>query len=190
MSEKINQEENKVNPSPPQPSPDVNARSQSVAFPAAKSSPLRLSHAHFDIPNIRSELNTDPERAKSMGNIPGVAGSSRPKTSRTTSFAASMKKRQSMVRNMSSYSLYSNFAGEHLDDDYLPSRRSSMASAAARRRSLASHRSSGKYDEKIIGEEHLEEDVEDEVPTASVGKAMFMFLKAFIGSGVLFLPKA
>ncbi|KAI9282186.1 transmembrane amino acid transporter protein-domain-containing protein [Sporodiniella umbellata] len=28
------------------------------------------------------------------------------------------------------------------------------------------------------------------MPRASVGKAMFMFLKAFIGSGVLFLPKA
>ena len=29
-----------------------------------------------------------------------------------------------------------------------------------------------------------------DAPKASVGKAMFMFLKAFIGSGVLFLPKA
>ncbi|KAI8882497.1 hypothetical protein K501DRAFT_186619 [Backusella circina FSU 941] len=34
------------------------------------------------------------------------------------------------------------------------------------------------------------EDVDTDVPKASVGKAMFMFLKAFIGSGVLFLPKA
>ncbi|KAL0096062.1 transmembrane amino acid transporter protein-domain-containing protein [Phycomyces blakesleeanus] len=35
-----------------------------------------------------------------------------------------------------------------------------------------------------------DDNVEDDRPKSSVGKAMFMFLKAFIGSGVLFLPKA
>ncbi|ORZ23499.1 transmembrane amino acid transporter protein-domain-containing protein [Absidia repens] len=38
--------------------------------------------------------------------------------------------------------------------------------------------------------DEVESEYLKKVPTASVGKAMFMFLKAFIGSGVLFLPKA
>ncbi|EIE85902.1 hypothetical protein G6F46_001872 [Rhizopus delemar] len=69
----------------------------------------------------------------------------------------------------STSSLYSHFAGENLE---------------------ASQCSSLNEAKESIGQE--EEPVEQETlpHRASVKKAMFMFLKAFIGSGVLFLPKA
>ncbi|KAI8371649.1 transmembrane amino acid transporter protein-domain-containing protein [Radiomyces spectabilis] len=47
----------------------------------------------------------------------------------------------------------------------------------------------GKQEESSLGLAEEEVVISDE-PKASVGKAMFMFLKAFLGSGVLFLPKA
>lgn len=105
----------------------------------------------------------------------------RPKmSSRATSFAQSAKRASMGARSYSSFSLYANFAGEALDDsDDEGHHRRRISSIAA--------------GHKITEEEKLDE-VESEyvkkVPTASVGKAMFMFLKAFIGSGVLFLPKA
>ncbi|CAO3591132.1 unnamed protein product [Absidia cylindrospora] len=100
-------------------------------------------------------------------------------SSRATSFAQSAKRASMGARSYSSFSLYANFAGEALDD--------SDDEGHYR------HRMSNVAGPKITEEEKMEE-VESEylkkVPTASVGKAMFMFLKAFIGSGVLFLPKA
>lgn len=128
----------------------------------------------------------------------------RPKmSSRGTSFAsikqATAAKRKSMARTISSYSLYSNFAGERLDDSYHGKRPdfNSMTDdekksyVEEKRKSYLSTSPSSvhKHEESMIGQE-LVEDVGDAPPKASVGKAMFMFLKAFIGSGVLFLPKA
>jgi hypothetical protein len=128
----------------------------------------------------------------------------RPKmSSRGTSFAsikqATAAKRKSMARTISSYSLYSNFAGERLDDNHRDNRPdfNSMsddekkAYVDNKRKSYVSTTVSSlhKHEESMVGQE-LVEDVGDAPPKASVGKAMFMFLKAFIGSGVLFLPKA
>ncbi|CAO3644143.1 unnamed protein product [Cunninghamella blakesleeana] len=101
----------------------------------------------------------------------------RPKlSSRATSFAHSAKRASMGARSFSSMSLYAHFAGEHLADG--------DASEAYTKKRVIS-------EEKEINEDSGV-DTEDIkiVPTASVGKAMFMFLKAFIGSGVLFLPKA
>jgi hypothetical protein len=88
------------------------------------------------------------------------------------------------ARSYSSFSLYANFAGEALDDE------DEEGHHHHHRRRVAG----GAQDSRINEEEKLdEEDQVDEsrkAPTASVGKAMFMFLKAFLGSGVLFLPKA
>ncbi|KAI8344203.1 transmembrane amino acid transporter protein-domain-containing protein [Chlamydoabsidia padenii] len=82
------------------------------------------------------------------------------------------------ARSYSSFSLYANFAGEALDDedDEQPRRRGGPRI----------------NEEDKLDEEENDVDLEEKKtpPTASVGKAMFMFLKAFLGSGVLFLPKA
>lgn len=81
--------------------------------------------------------------------------------------------------------MYSNFAGERLDG----SRRPSLIDEEKRKSFVSARSSVAKHEESTVGEEFVE-DTEELAPKASVGKAMFMFLKAFIGSGVLFLPKA
>ncbi|KAL9550491.1 hypothetical protein MBANPS3_004697 [Mucor bainieri] len=141
--------------------------------------PNHIRRPHFDESN----------RVNSTGN---VRPTPRPKiSSRTTSFASVAAKRRSMARTISSLSLYSNFAGERLDDSYQGSRshRNSMVDPEKRQSYISQKSSIRKHEESSVGEEMVE-DIEDAVPKASVGKAMFMFLKAFIGSGVLFLPKA
>lgn len=98
----------------------------------------------------------------------------RPKlSSRATSFAHSAKRASMGARSYSSMSLYAHFAGEHLADE-------DAAEAYQKKRVIAEEKEDSGIDTEQI----------KVVPTASVGKAMFMFLKAFIGSGVLFLPKA
>ncbi|CEP15317.1 hypothetical protein [Parasitella parasitica] len=148
------------------------------------------SEAITTMPNhIRRPHFDESNRGNSTGNI-RIAP--RPKiSSRTTSFASVAAKRKSLARTISSLSLYSNFAGERLDDSYRGpgSRRNSMADAEKRQSYISQRSSIHKHEESTIGDEMVE-DIEDAAPKASVGKAMFMFLKAFIGSGVLFLPKA
>lgn len=141
--------------------------------------PNHIRRPHFD----------ESSRVNSTGNMRPTP---RPKiSSRTTSFASVAAKRRSMARTISSLSLYSNFAGERLDDSYQGSRshRNSMVDPEKRQSYISQKSSIRKHEESTVGEEMVE-DIEDTVPKASVGKAMFMFLKAFIGSGVLFLPKA
>ncbi|KAI8991028.1 transmembrane amino acid transporter protein-domain-containing protein [Mycotypha africana] len=139
--------------------------------------PNRMSNS----PNVNSNRmsNSRPTSARFA---------SRPKiNSRTTSFASVAAKRRSIARTISSLSVYSHFAGEHLDDSPAASRRHSQV-LSEKRSSFTSGATDPKHEEAAVGEEI--EDVGDQPPKASVGKAMFMFLKAFIGSGVLFLPKA
>lgn len=154
------------------------------------------SRAHFaDTEGLRQHLpNSRPEfdesnRGFSTGD---VRPTPRPKmTSRGTSFATVNAKRKSMARTISSLSLYSNFAGEHLDDRYRTTKPNlNSLIDEEKRKSYISHKSSiNKTEESSVGEEMIE-DAQLAAPKASVRKAMFMFLKAFIGSGVLFLPKA
>jgi hypothetical protein len=89
------------------------------------------------------------------------------------------------ARSYSSFSLYANFAGESLDDE-------DEDGHHHRRRVAGGAQGSRINEEEKLDEEDQAAQVEEprKAPTASVGKAMFMFLKAFLGSGVLFLPKA
>lgn len=170
----------------------------------------QTSHAHFDdiiedegAPTSRSNSeinNTMPnhirrprfDESSRLNSTSNVRPSPRPKiNSRTTSFASVAAKRRSMARTISSLSLYSNFAGEHLDDSYRgdSSHRNSTVDPEKGQSYISQKSSIHKHEESTVGDEMVE-DIEDATPKASVGKAMFMFLKAFIGSGVLFLPKA
>jgi hypothetical protein len=148
-----------------------------------------VSRAHFapeTMPNhfSRPEYN---DRVNSTGNIRPTL---RPKlTSRVSSFAPSAAKRRSIARTISSFSLYSNFAGEKLDDSTHHQSKTNLENMISEEKRQSYHSSLRKHEESTIGDEMIE-DAEDDIPKASVGKAMFMFLKAFIGSGVLFLPKA
>ncbi|KAI8059979.1 transmembrane amino acid transporter protein-domain-containing protein [Gilbertella persicaria] len=87
-----------------------------------------------------------------------------------------MHVRKSFARSVSSISLYSHFAGERFDHHHHHRSKSSRPASLKEEKDASCHSSTS-------------EDEED-APKASVRKAMFMFLKAFIGSGVLFLPKA
>ncbi|KAL1926478.1 hypothetical protein VTP01DRAFT_5807 [Rhizomucor pusillus] len=77
------------------------------------------------------------------------------------------KQRPVLRTAASSVSLYSHFAGERFE-----SQETKLPSAAS------------------LGAQDMQDVSQRDTPTATVGKAMFVFLKAFIGSGVLFLPKA
>ncbi|KAI9309033.1 transmembrane amino acid transporter protein-domain-containing protein [Cunninghamella echinulata] len=114
---------------------------------------------------------------------PTAAGGTRPRprpklSSRATSFAHSAKRASMGARSYSTMSLYTNFAGEHLDDE-------GTSQGYRTKRAISEEKSNVPNDDSAIETEQVRA-----TPTASVGKAMFMFLKAFIGSGVLFLPKA
>jgi hypothetical protein len=90
------------------------------------------------------------------------------------SFVYSVKSnRKSMARTLSSYSTsYSHFAGENwVEDEDVPG----LAGMTA---------------EELALSESEKAEMRRPERTASFGKAMFMFLKAFIGSGLMFLPKA
>lgn len=150
--------------------------------------PKTIHHARFanydDLPNAIPRPET--ARMNTTGQI-----KQRPKpSSRATSFI-SPARRKSMARTISSLSLYGNFAGERFDVPFYQSRVSLASMSEEKRKSILSQRSSiknMKQEESSIGE--TEPEIESDIPRASVGKAMFMFLKAFVGSGVLFLPKA
>ncbi|KAI8340057.1 transmembrane amino acid transporter protein-domain-containing protein [Chlamydoabsidia padenii] len=151
----------------PRPAMTTRASTQSTAK-KFKISPKVVSDT---MPNdVLHEEEDDIIKSRPRAVRPGMS-------SRATSFAQSAKRASMGARSYSSFSLYANFAGENLDD-------SDDEGGHRRRRP------------KIAEEEKLDEEVVDDhvdgksAPTASVGKAMFMFLKAFIGSGVLFLPKA
>lgn len=94
---------------------------------------------------------------------------------------------RSFTQSVSSFSLYSHFAGEKFTH-----KKHSFDDRRLKRNSFHSFRdkkSSNEDDENQSTS--IDEEIEEPTtPKASVGKAMFMFLKAFIGSGVLFLPKA
>lgn len=90
------------------------------------------------------------------------------------SFVQSVKSnRRSMARTLSSYSTsYSHFAGENwVEDEEVPGLEGLTA-------------------EELALSEAEKAEMRRPERTASFGKAMFMFLKAFIGSGLMFLPKA
>jgi hypothetical protein len=139
-------------------------------------------------------VNTGTPRPKINNRTTSFAIPERPKiSSRTTSFAKAVAKRQTMARTLSSASLYSNFAGERYGESRSHSRSTSRAGSLykdEKRKSMGSNKTEDiKHEESTLGDEMVE-DVEEGEAKASVGKAMFMFLKAFIGTGVLFLPKA
>ncbi|ORX53056.1 hypothetical protein DM01DRAFT_1288183 [Hesseltinella vesiculosa] len=87
------------------------------------------------------------------------------------------------ARSYSSLSLYTHFAGEDFIEEEKKQRRGSKILVEGQQETPIEHE-----EEPFEKEEDLE--YVTKAPTASVGKALFMFLKAFIGSGVLFLPKA
>ncbi|OBZ83315.1 Vacuolar amino acid transporter 3 [Choanephora cucurbitarum] len=159
-------------------------------------SPKQPGHAHFapgsmdQMPN-RKSVHDYNENSRANSFASWAPKTTRPGMySRTTSFASLSAKRKSFARTVSSFSVYSNFAGERLDHSRRNSRQMSSLAESEKRQSIGSAKASiRKHKESTVGEDSIEA-VEDEVPKASVGKAMFMFLKAFIGSGVLFLPKA
>jgi hypothetical protein len=147
-------------------------RSKSVDIPRQKMiNQLKAEggfRTHFMV-NHADDLPSDAPRA---------TGRRRPRPmSRGTSyksFAQSVKSnRKSLVRTLSSYSTsYSHFAGENWVED---KEEPGLADLTAEELALSeSEKAEGRRPER----------------TASFGKAMFMFLKAFIGSGLMFLPKA
>ncbi|KAI9018643.1 transmembrane amino acid transporter protein-domain-containing protein [Phycomyces nitens] len=109
-----------------------------------------------------------------------------PRTSTPCASFFHSRQRHQFVRSVSSFSLYSHFAGEDFD-----SHQSRPSAVAEKRRSFIAEGSSAfsKPQDRIIDLGDTK-DTKEDVPKASVTKAMFMFLKAFVGSGVLFLPKA
>jgi hypothetical protein len=164
--------------------PSAKLRSQSFEIPREKQQGV---HAHFD--DFASSVRPGINRAGISHNEGQVL--QRPSLSTHRSFA----------RSVSSFSLYSNFAGERFNETGHKHRTVSIG----RRKKKKSKSAKGSQVAREKG--HVEssdmedgfsssssgnsiEDDHDDTPKASVGKAMFMFLKAFIGSGVLFLPKA
>ncbi|CEP12736.1 hypothetical protein [Parasitella parasitica] len=150
-------------------------RSQSFEIPREKTSG---AHAHFD---------TSASFIR-----PGINRASKSHSEGYTLRRPSINSRKSFARSVSSFSLYSHFAGERFSHPnrhhHHPSSRKNSAKSSDledvsfKGASTDSNYSNGSsIDEKGDG---------TMAPKASVGKAMFMFLKAFIGSGVLFLPKA
>jgi hypothetical protein len=150
------------------------------------------SRAHFaDTDGLPNHINGRPEFNESNhGCSTGNVRPPRPSmTSRGTSFATVNAKRKSMARTISSLSLYSNFAGERLDERHHTTKPNlnSLIDEEKKMTYISNNSSFNKNEDSTVGEDMIEEAA---APKASVGKAMFMFLKAFIGSGVLFLPKA
>ncbi|GAA5810209.1 hypothetical protein MFLAVUS_003628 [Mucor flavus] len=142
-------------------------RSQSFELPRGKQQGV---HAHFENSIVR------PGMTKT-----GVSHSEGYSLRRP-----SIHSRKSFARSVSSFSLYSHFAGERFGNNDKKRKNSRKLSMEETEKRAASS-----------GDISMEEDGSDKSldegegpPKASVGKAMFMFLKAFIGSGVLFLPKA
>lgn len=152
-------------------------RSQSFEIPRSKPQGI---HAHFD--TTTSELRPGINRA-SISHSEGY-GLRRP----------SVQSRRSFATSVSSFSLYSNFAGERFQHKKKKGKKHTTdhIDIEKARDKKQQHRSSQSSDESSMEDDVSSKsiDEEDEKPKATVGKAMLMFLKAFIGSGVLFIPKA
>ncbi|KAG1622530.1 hypothetical protein G6F46_000768 [Rhizopus delemar] len=145
------------------------------------------NHAHFS--DLDTMPNAKPRPRNSRMNTTGQIRS-RPKLSSRAASIVSPVSRNSMIRNLSTFSLYSNFAGERLEENQNRQRPTCVDEEKCKNN--ASRRSSlkNKTEVSVMDEESFVESDENDKPKASFSKAMFMFLKAFIGSGVLFLPKA
>ncbi|KAI7905038.1 transmembrane amino acid transporter protein-domain-containing protein [Cokeromyces recurvatus] len=182
-------------------------RSKSYELPRyRKEDKKRTSYTHFTpmatMPNQNNMPRPHFNRMNTTGQYQMNRQQIRPKVSsrtNTSSFIGPSAKRMSMARTISSLSLYSNFAGEHLDDHHhhhhrhsKPNLDNNMIDEEKRDSYDSTIPSSSvhKHEVSFIDEAHVEDLEDTTAPKASVGKAMFMFLKAFIGSGVLFLPKA
>ncbi|KAG0173915.1 hypothetical protein DFQ28_009609 [Apophysomyces sp. BC1034] len=113
---------------------------------------------------------------------PGISG-------RSYSFNPPSIRRLSISRSVSSFSLYSKFAGERFDVPRPRTKSNDNIDIEKRSKTKKAEIANGGIEENSVEHSEETEDQPDQ-PKASVGKAMFMFLKAFIGSGVLFLPKA
>lgn len=160
--------------SPPLPPPLPTLRSQSFEIPREKTTGV---HAHF---------NTSASSAR-----PGMNRASISHSEGYTLRRPPVHTRKSFARSVSSFSLYSHFAGERFSHPnhrhYSSSRKTSAKSLDVEDVSIKGGSSDSSYSSTSSINE---KDGDNVSPKASVGKAMFMFLKAFIGSGVLFLPKA
>lgn len=146
-------------------------RSQSFELPRGKQQGV---HAHFD-------KGTSIVR-------PGMNKSSVSHSEGYSLRRPSVQSRKSFSRSISSFSLYSHFAGErfsHNDKRRKDSRKLSMENIDLEKR--RNRESISSIDDNSVKSFNSDDSGS---PKASVGKAMVMFLKAFIGSGVLFLPKA
>ncbi|KAI8577066.1 hypothetical protein K450DRAFT_253500 [Umbelopsis ramanniana AG] len=147
-------------------------RSKSVDIPRQKMINQLKSEGGFRthfVVNHADDVPSDEAR-------PNVKRRPRPMSRGTSykSFVYSVKSnRKSLARTLSSYSTsYSHFAGENwVEDDEVPG----LAGLTA---------------EELALSEAEKAEMRRPERTASFGKAMFMFLKAFIGSGLMFLPKA
>jgi hypothetical protein len=122
----------------------------------------------------------------------------------------SIHSRKSFPTSVSSISLYSHFAGEDFtsyhdptSEHRKPSKKFSLENIDLEKKKTGKNTadanneiisvtddSSSIDDVGSYKEDDISSNESSSSPKASVGKAMFMFLKAFIGSGVLFLPKA
>lgn len=150
----------------------------------------------FDIParplHINFDTTADPSTIRPAMNRSSVSHNDAYEQKRPPIYT-----HRSFTTSVSSFSLYSHFAGEKfghrkhsLDERRLSMKRHSSPSLRAMEKggSSTDKQSSATSSQSDVCEKDVTE--EDSTPKASVGKAMFMFLKAFIGSGVLFLPKA
>lgn len=152
------------------PPPLPTLRSQSFELPRGKQQGV---HAHFD---------------KTASTVrPGMNKSSISHSEGYSLRRPSVASRKSFSRSVSSFSLYSHFAGERFSHNKRKdSRKLSMDTTDIEKRKNVKD-STSTIDDNSAKSFDSES---GESPKASVGKAMVMFLKAFIGSGVLFLPKA
>jgi hypothetical protein len=149
-------------------------RSQSFEIPRDKVTGV---HAHFN----KSDASARPKiNRASLSHNEGY-----------TLHRPSINPRKSFARSVSSFSLYSHFAGERFTQPnhrhHPSSKKNSAKSLDIEDVSIKDESNDSNYSNTSSIDEKEGENI---APKASVGKAMFMFLKAFIGSGVLFLPKA
>lgn len=132
-----------------------------IEIDAASPTLYTIKSKSFEIPRPRAHFDTL---------------ATRPDVSTQESQRPNIYSHRSLTQSVSSLSLYSHFAGERFSPKH---------SIETRSREI---KRDNKADDSSETATSFSE--EEEEPKASVSKAMFMFLKAFIGSGVLFLPKA
>lgn len=152
-------------------------RSQSFELPRDKQQ--GGAHAHFD-------------NSSSIGR-PGMNKTSLSHSDGYSLSRPSAQSRKSFARSVSSFSVYSNFAGERFnnsDKKRKNDRKLSQEFIENEKKNKTGFSDNFSMEENGSNKAFGNSDDDNGTPKASVGKAMFMFLKAFIGSGVLFLPKA